>query len=295
MLSTFFSLANLVNVALSVAIVGIMSVGMTAIILTGGIDLSVGSVVALSGVVAALAARALEPTMGGLAATLIAIAAAIMVGVATGAITATSVAFLRIPSFLVTLALLTICRGLAFLFSGGRSIGDLPTAFGWLGQAKLSGCPVPILVMLIIVAIGWLVLTRTTWGRWVYAVGGNEQAAWLAGVPTRAVTAWVYLANGALVGLAGAVMASRLGAGVPNAGLQYELDVIAAVVIGGTALTGGRGGVLGTLVGAVCIGALNNALNLADVDPAMQRVVSGVVILGAVVAERARSALGARA
>ena len=295
MLSTFFSLANLVNVALSVAIVGIMSVGMTGIILTGGIDLSVGSVVAFSGVVAALAARALEPTMGGLAATLIAIAAAIMVGVTTGAITATSVAFLRIPSFLVTLALLTICRGLAFLFSGGRSIGDLPAAFGWLGQAKLAGCPVPILVMLIIVAIGWFVLTRTTWGRWVYAVGGNEQAAWLAGVPTRAVTAWVYLANGALVGLAGAVMASRLGAGVPNAGLQYELDVIAAVVIGGTALTGGRGGELGTLVGAVCIGALNNALNLADVDPAMQRVVSGVVILGAVVAERARSALGARA
>jgi ribose/xylose/arabinose/galactoside ABC-type transport system permease subunit len=294
-LSTFFSLANLVNVALSVAIVGIMSVGMTAIILTGGIDLSVGSVVALSGVVAALAARALEPTMGGLAATLVAIGAAILVGVAAGAVTATSVASLRIPSFLVTLALLTICRGLALLFSGGRSIGDLPTAFGWLGQAKLAGCPIPILVMLLIVAIGWFVLTRTTWGRWVYAVGGNEQAAWLAGVPTRAVTAWVYLANGALVGLAGAVMASRLGAGVPNAGLQYELDVIAAVVIGGTALTGGRGGVLGTLIGAVCIGALNNALNLADVDPAMQRVVSGVVILGAVVAERARSALSARA
>ncbi|HZS61364.1 MAG TPA: ABC transporter permease [Gemmatimonadaceae bacterium] len=294
MLATFFSLANLVNVALSVAIVGIMSVGTTAVILTGGIDLSVGSVVALSGVVAALAAHALEPTLGGAGATLVATGIAIIVGVATGGITATAVAWLRIPLFLVTLALLTICRGLAFLFSDGRSIGDLPTQFGWLGQGKLLGLPVPILVMLVIVATGWLVLTRTTWGRWVYAVGGNEQAAWLAGVPTRAVTACVYITNGALVGIAGIVLASRLGAGVPNAGLQYELDVIAAVVIGGTALTGGRGSVLGSLIGAVCIGALSNAMNLADIDPAMQRVVSGVVIMGAVIAERARTLIAAQ-
>jgi ribose/xylose/arabinose/galactoside ABC-type transport system permease subunit len=293
-LATFFSLANLVNVALSVAIVGIMSVGMTAIILTGGIDLSVGSVIALAGVVAALAAHALEPTLGGTGATLVAIGAAVVVGIGTAGITAAAVAWLRIPSFLVTLALLTICRGLAFLFSDGRSVGDLPRQFGWLGQGKIAGLPIPILVMLIVVAIGWFVLTRTTWGRWVYAVGGNEQAAWLAGVPTRTVTAWVYLANGALVGLAGIVMASRLGAGVPNAGLQYELDVIAAVVIGGTALTGGRGSVLGSLIGAACIGALSNAMNLADIDPAMQRIVSGVVIMGAVVAERARTLLTAR-
>jgi ribose/xylose/arabinose/galactoside ABC-type transport system permease subunit len=264
---------------------------MTAIILTGGIDLSIGSVVALAGVIAAIVARALEPGLGPTGATLMAIGAAIVVGITTGAVTATTVAWLRIPSFLVTLALLTICRGLAFLFSDGRSIGDLPTQFGWLGQGKIAGMPIPILVMLAIVAIGWLVLTRTTWGRWVYAVGGNSQAAWLAGVPARAVTAWVYIANGALVGIAGIVMASRLGAGVPNAGLQYELDVIAAVVIGGTALTGGRGSVLGSLIGAVCIGALSNAMNLADIDPAMQRVVSGVVIMGAVIAERARTLL----
>ncbi|HZS57806.1 MAG TPA: ABC transporter permease [Gemmatimonadaceae bacterium] len=294
MLATFFSLANLVNVALSVAIVGIMSVGTTAVILTGGIDLSVGSVVALSGVLAALAAHALEPTLGGIGATLVATGIAIIVGVATGGITATAVAWLRIPSFLVTLALLTICRGLAFLLSDGRSIGDLPTQFGWLGQGKLLGLPIPILVMLMTVATGWLVLTGTTWGRWVYAVGGNEQAAWLAGVPTRAVTACVYITNGALVGIAGIVLASRLGAGVPNAGLQYELDVIAAVVIGGTALTGGRGSVLGSLIGAVCIGALSNAMNLADIDPAMQRVVSGVVIMGAVIAERARTLIAAQ-
>jgi ribose/xylose/arabinose/galactoside ABC-type transport system permease subunit len=293
-IATFFSLANLVNVALSVAIVGIMSVGMTAVILTGGIDLSVGSMVALAGVTAAVTAHALAPAMGAVPATLVAIAAGVIVGGAFGGVTAAAVALLRIPSFLVTLALLTICRGLAFLVSGGRSVGDLPGEFAWLGQGKVAGIPVPIILMLLVVALGWFVLSRTTWGRWVYAVGGNEQASWLAGVPTRAVTAWVYIANGALTGFAGVVLASRLGAGVPNSGLQYELDVIAAVVIGGTALTGGRGGVLGTVIGAVCIGALNNALNLANVDPAMQRIVSGVVILGAVLAERVRTLIAVR-
>jgi ribose/xylose/arabinose/galactoside ABC-type transport system permease subunit len=293
-IATFFSLANLVNVALSVAIVGIMSVGMTAIILTGGIDLSVGSVVALAGVCAALTAHALTPTVGATGATLLAIGAGVAVGATFGTLTGVTVALLRIPSFLVTLALLTICRGLAFLASGGRSIGDLPSEFSWLGQGKIAAIPVPIIAMLVITAAGWFVLSRTTWGRWVYAVGGNEEAAWLAGVPTRAVTGWVYITNGALVGFAGVVLGSRLGAGVPNAGLQYELDVIAAVVIGGTALTGGRGSVLGTVIGAVCIGALSNALNLADVDPAMQRIVSGIVILGAVIAERARTLLAVR-
>jgi ribose/xylose/arabinose/galactoside ABC-type transport system permease subunit len=133
------------------------------------------------------------------------------------------------------------------------------------------------------------VLTRTVWGRWVYAVGGNEEAAWLAGINTRAVVFWTYVANGLIVGVAGLVLSARLGAAVPNAGLGYELDVIAAVVVGGTALTGGRGSVLGTLAGAVFIGVLNNALNLADVDPYLQRIAVGVVILAAVLADRLRA------
>ncbi len=288
MLATFFSLANLINVALSVAIVGIMSVGMTAVILTGGIDLSVGSVLALSGVTAALTAHGLAPVLGGTGAACAGVAAALAVGASAGLVSAGTVAYLKVPSFLVTLALLTICRGLAFIVSGGRSVGDLPSAFDWLGQGTVLGLPTPVLLMLVIVAGGWFVLARTVWGRWVYAAGGNEEAAWLAGVRTRRVIAWVYIANGILAGFAGAVLAGRLGAGVPNAGLQYELNVIAAVVIGGTALTGGRGSVLGTLIGAVCIGALTNALNLANVDPELQRIVVGLVILGAVVADRVR-------
>jgi ribose/xylose/arabinose/galactoside ABC-type transport system permease subunit len=283
--TAFFSIANLLNVALSVAVIGILGAGMTAVILTGGIDLSVGSAVAVAGVAAALAAHAVaNPVLGAGAA----VAAALAVGATGGLFTGVVVARLRVPPFLVTLALLSIERGLAFVLSGGRSVGELPAGFDWLGQGIVLGVPVPVWIMVIVFAGAWFVLTRTTWGRWVYAVGGNAEAAWLAGIDTRAVLIGTYVANGFLVGVAGAVLAARLGASVPNAGLGYELDVIAAVVVGGTALTGGRGSVIGTLVGAVCIGILNNVLNLANVDPYLQRIAVGVVILAAVVGDRVR-------
>ena len=277
--SAFFSVANLINVALSIAIVGVLGVGMTAVILTGGIDLSVGSGVALVGIVTALTAHA-----GG---SLPALLAGILLGGVTGAFVGLLVARWSVPSFLVTLATLSIERGLAYWISGGRSIGELPPGLTWLGQGILLGLPVPVWIMLLVFALGWFVLTRTTGGRWVYATGGNVQAAWLAGVDTQRVIFATYLANGLLVGLAGVMLAARLGAGVPNAGVGYELDVIAAVVVGGTALIGGRGSVIGTLAGAVFIGVLNNALNIANVDPYLQRIVVGVVILGAVLADQA--------
>jgi ribose/xylose/arabinose/galactoside ABC-type transport system permease subunit len=281
----FFSLTNLLNVALSVAVIGILGTGMTAVILTGGIDLSVGSAVALAGVAAASAAHAVSQP---LVAAFVALGVALAVGAAGGLFTGALVARLQMPPFLVTLALLSIERGLAFLVSGGRSMGGLPRPFEWLGQGIVLGVPVPVWLMAGVFVLAWFVLTRTTWGRWVYAVGGNPEAAWLAGVDTRAVITGTYVANGILVGLAGAVLAARLGAAVPNAGVGYELDVIAAVVVGGTALTGGRGSVVGTLIGAVCIGLLNNALNLADVDPYLQRVAVGGVILVAVLVDRLR-------
>ena len=277
--SAFFSVANLINVALSIAIVGVLGVGTTAVILTGGIDLSVGSGVALVGIVTALAAH-----VGGTPAALL---SGILLGGICGAFVGLLVARWSVPSFLVTLATLSIERGLAYWISGGRSIGELPPGLTWLGQGILLGLPVPVWVMLLVFALGWFLLTRTTGGRWVYATGGNEQAAWLAGVDTHRVVFATYLANGLLVGLAGVMLAARLGAGVPNAGVGYELDVIAAVVVGGTALIGGRGGVIGTLIGAVFIGILNNALNIANVDPYLQRIVVGVVILGAVLADQA--------
>jgi ribose/xylose/arabinose/galactoside ABC-type transport system permease subunit len=279
----FLSVANLVNIALSIAITGILAVGMTAVILTAGIDLSVGSVVALAGVASALAARALG---GSAFAVALGVLAALAVGLVTGAFTGLMVARFRVPPFIVTLALLTICRGLAFTITDGRSVGNLPEGFGFLGREHFLGLPMPVWLMAAVFAVGWFVLARTPFGRHVYAVGGNETAAWLAGVDTRRVRMLVYCLNGLLVGLAGATLASRLGAGVPNAGLQYELDVIAAVVVGGTSLFGGSGSIVGTFWGAAFIGILNNGLNLAGIDPYTQKIALGVVILLAVLADQ---------
>jgi ribose/xylose/arabinose/galactoside ABC-type transport system permease subunit len=290
--AAFFSVANLLNIALSVSVIGILGVGMTAIILTGGIDLSVGSGVALNGVVVALAANAVGGPHSSALAVLAGLGAALAVGAGGGVFTGATVARLGVPPFLVTLALLSIERGLAFVLSSGQSLSGLPPAIEWLGQGFLLGVPVPVWLTAVVFALGWFVLARTTWGRWVYAVGGNREAAWLAGIDTRAVIVWVYVANGLLVGLAGVVLAARLGAAVPDAGLGYELDVIAAVVVGGTALTGGRGSVLGTLIGATAIAILNNALNLANVDPYLQRIAVGLVILAAVLGDRLRHRLG---
>jgi ribose/xylose/arabinose/galactoside ABC-type transport system permease subunit len=283
----FLSVPNLVNVALSIAITGILAVGMTAVILTGGIDLSVGSVAALAGVVAAMIAAT-----GGAGAVALGALAALAVGLAVGAFNGVMVAQFRVPPFVTTLAMLTICRGLAFVVTGGRSIGNLPAGFGFAGREHVLGVPVPVLLMFAVFAAGWFVLKRMTFGRYVYAVGGNREAAFLAGVKIRTVTLLVYVLNGLLVGLAGLVLASRLGAGVPNAGLQYELDVIAAVVVGGTSLNGGRGSVVGTFWGAVFIGVLNNGLNLAGIDPYMQRIALGAVILLAVLADQINKSRG---
>jgi ribose/xylose/arabinose/galactoside ABC-type transport system permease subunit len=249
----FLSLDNFVNIALSIAVIGILAVGMTFVILTGGIDLSIGSVAALAGVAAAIIALKFGVLVG--------FAAALGVGIVCGISIGVFVAYFRVPPFVVTLAVLTIARGLAFILSEGRSIGNLPDGFSRLGKQFVLGVPVSVWLMLATFAAGWSVLKHTTFGRYVYAVGANREATFLAGVNVKAVTFRVYLLNGLLVGLAAIVLASRLGAGVPNAGLQYELDVIAAVVVGGTSLSGGRGSVVQTLLGAIFIGILNNGFN----------------------------------
>ena len=281
----FLSIDNLVNVALSIAITGILAVGMTFVILTGGIDLSVGSVLAVAGIVAAICAKTL-----GDAGIFVGIIAAVLVGVLCGLFNGVTVSRFRVPPFVVTLAVLTIARGLAFIiadkFSGSTSVSELPASFAFLGREKLFGLPVPVITMLIVFAIGWFLLRHTRFGRYVYAIGGNSEASFLAGINVKSVTTWVYVLNGFLVGLAGVTLASRLGAGLANAGMQYELDVIAAVVVGGTSLMGGKGSVVSTLFGAIFIGVLNNGLNLAGIDPYLQKVALGVVILLAVLADQ---------
>ncbi|HWW75869.1 MAG TPA: ABC transporter permease [Pyrinomonadaceae bacterium] len=284
----FLSVPNLINVALSIAITGILAVGMTMVILTGGIDLSVGSVVALAGV----AAATLAASSGGAGGVVLGVLVALAIGVGVGLFDGLVVAHLRVPPFVATLAMLTICRGLAFVISGGRSIGDLPAGFTFAGRESVLGLPLPVILMALVFAGGWFLLRRTVIGRYIYAVGGNPRATFFAGVNIRRVLVLTYVLNGLLVGLAGFVLASRLGAGVPNSGIQYELDVIAAVVVGGTSLTGGQGSVVGTFWGAVFIGVLNNGLNLFGVDPYMQKIALGVVLLLAVFADQAGKVRG---
>jgi ribose/xylose/arabinose/galactoside ABC-type transport system permease subunit len=272
----FFSAANLSNVLRQNAFIAMLAAGMTFVILTGGIDLSVGSIVGLSGVVCAdLLARhvAIVP----------AVAAGVAVGLAVGLLNGVAVTRLRMPAFVVTLASMLMVRGAAFKYTDARTITGLPDAF-----AVLSGGTTAAVAMMVVFLLSWAVLVRTAFGRHVLAVGGNRQAAWLSGVRVKRVELLVYAVCGLTAGLAGVMVASRLSAGYPRAGEYYELDAIAAVVVGGTSLFGGRGSIWGTLAGAFFIGILNNALNLVHVSTYDQLIVKGAVLVVATSLDRWR-------
>ena len=275
---TFFSSANLSNVLRQNAFIAILAAGMTFVILTGGIDLSVGSVVGLSGVVSA-------GLLAGGAGIVSATAAGLAIGLAAGLVNGAAVTTLRIPAFVVTLAMMLVVRGAAFKYTEARTITGLPASFG-----TLSGGLATAIIMMSVFAAAWIVLSRTPLGRHVYAVGGNLQAAWLAGVRVTRIQMTVYATSGVAAGLAGVLVASRLNAGYPRAGEYYELDAIAAVVVGGTSLFGGRGSIWGTLAGAFFIGILNNALNLYHVSTYDQMIVKGLVLLAATSLDRWREA-----
>lgn len=275
----FLTADNLMNVSLQTSITAIIAVGMTFVILTAGIDLSVGSLVALVGVVATGVLTTGLPVGVSLP---VAILAGLLMGALSGLIAGTLVTKFRITPFIVTLALMTIWRGMAFILTGGRPIWELPPEFSTLGSGRIIGVPIPTWIMLVVYAAAHVTLTKTRFGRHVYAVGGNVEAARLAGIRTGRVLTGVYVLCGTLAGLSGILLASRINSGQPNAGLMYELDVIAAVVVGGTSLFGGRGTVVGTLIGSFLIGVLRNGLNLMNVESYVQQVVVGVVILLAV-------------
>ncbi len=277
----FLTTENLLNVSLQVSITAIIAVGMTFVILTSGIDLSVGSLVAFVGVIATMM---LKGTVNLPAAIL----AGLAVGAFSGAIAGVFVTRFRITPFIVTLALMTVWRGLAFIFTDARPVWDLPESFSALGGGRFFGVPVPTILMIVVFVGAHVVLTQTRFGRHVYAVGGNIDAARLAGIRTNRVLISVYVLCGTLTALSGILLASRLNSGQPNAGLMYELDVIAAVVVGGTSLQGGRGTIIGTFVGSMLIGVLRNGLNLMDVGSYVQQVIVGVVILLAVLLDQTR-------
>lgn len=268
---------NLQNVTRQVSINAIIAAGMTVVILTGGIDLSVGAVMALSMTFTASALLAELPIA-------LAIAMGLATGAACGAINGLFVAYARLPAIIVTLAMMEIPRGLALLKTGGYPQSGLPSEFSWIGQGNLFGVQTPILVMLAVFAVLYVMLTWFPVGRYIYGIGGNEEAVRLSGVRVERTKLLAYTLSGMTAAIAGVVLASRLMSGQPNAGIGFELDAIAAVVLGGTAIMGGRGSIVGTLIGALTLGVLNNGLNLMSVSPYTQKVLKGAIILLAIYA-----------
>jgi ribose transport system permease protein len=279
----FFTSDNILNVSLQTSITAIIAVGMTFVILTSGIDLSVGALVAFTGVVTTSMLK-LEGSFFLVFA--LALAGGIIIGVASGAIAGWCVTRFNITPFIVTLALMTIWRGASYMYTDGRPVWGLPEQFSFLGSGRILAVPVPTILMVAIYVAAYIVLNKTTLGRYVYAVGGNREAARLAGINTDRVLMYVYMLCGVLASFSGMLLASRMNSGQPNAGLMYELDVIAAVVVGGTSLFGGRGSIIGTFVGAMLIGILRNGLNLLNVNSYIQQIVVGVVILLAVLIDQ---------
>lgn len=276
----FMSLRNILNILDQISVLGIMAVGMTLVILIGGIDLAVGSVLALAMMVMGYLANVAGLPM--VAAILLALLAAGL----TGAVSGLMITAFRVPAFIATLAMMSVARGLANMITDGQQIVGFPGWFSLLAYNRIGGfLTLTVAIMLVVFLLGWLYLRYTAGGRSLYAIGGNPEVARLAGINVNAYTVGVYVVSGLLAGLAGVVLAMRLDSVQPTAGVSYELDTIAAVVIGGTSLTGGRGGIFGTIIGVLIIGVLRNGLNLLGVSPFMQAVVIGVVIALAVAAE----------
>jgi ribose transport system permease protein len=265
-------------------VISILAIGMTLVIITAGIDLSVGSLIALSAVLATWVIREWfggdEATVSGIIAGCgIAIVACSLLGLFSGSM----IAFFGVPPFVATLGMMMVGSGLAYMLSGGLSIYQLPQSFDWLGRGDdLGGLPNAVVLMLLLYLLAHITMSRTTVGRYIYAVGGNPEAARLSGVPVKKILLWVYASCGALAGLGGVIMASQFKSGDPKYGLMYELYVIAAVVVGGTSLSGGRGKVFGTLIGAFIIAVIQNGMNLTGVQSYTQKVVLGIVLLLAV-------------
>ncbi|MDA3629012.1 ABC transporter permease [Saccharopolyspora oryzae] len=281
---SFLSGTNLDNLGRQVSIYAIIAVGQLLVILTAGIDLSVGSVVGLAGVVAA---TAVFETTGGLPVAL-SVVLALIVGAGAGLINGVLVAVLRMPPFIVTLGMMGIARGATLLLTDGRTVQPLPAEFTAIAGGSLFGVSnLTWLMLLVTVVMAWL-LRRTVWGQYVYAVGSNVESARLTGVPVRAVLLSAYALSGLLAAFAGVLLASRLGNGVPTSGTGYELQAIAACVIGGASLFGAKGTALGALVGALVVGLLNNGGTLLGVDPFWLQIAIGVLILIAVGAENLR-------
>jgi len=272
----FLTTSNLLNVALQTSLLAIISIGMTFTLLTAGIDLSVGSMMALAGALAA--GFAVRNGLG----TPVAISLALLVGVLVGLVNGLLIVKGDMPPFVATLAMLAVARGLTLVYTEGRPIAGLDEQFIWLGTGKVLGIPVPVMIMIVVAIIAWIVLRYTRFGLHVYTTGGNEETTRLAGISTDRIKLSVYMISGFLAALGGVLLTARLWSAQPNAASGWELDAIAAPVIGGVSLFGGAGGVGGALIGAFIIGILSNGLNLMGVTSYYQQVIKGLVFILAV-------------
>ena len=281
----FLTSGNITNVLRQASINGILAIGLTFVILTGGIDLSVGSLLALCGILGASAVTGANPGSPA-----VAVAIGVGAGLGLGMVNGVLVAHLRVPAFVATLGMLSVARGLTFISNNGMPVPNLSPAFRQLGQGFVAGVPVPVILFALSVLLAWVALRFTIYGRYVYAVGGNERSARTSGINTRRIVFSVYAISGALAGLAGLVLAARTTSALPQAGVSYELDAIAAVVIGGTSLTGGVGSPVGTLFGALIIAVISNGLDLMGVSSYYQQVIKGVIIVLAVLLDTSRRA-----
>jgi len=290
----FLKTRNLLNVVRQISVIGLIGMGVTMVIITTGIDLSSGSVIALAAVVAASLAQrvgwdaAMYPNLVGLP-VIIPVLVGLAVGTTCGFLNGSIIAKFKIPPFIATLGMMTVARGLALLYSDGRPISSLTDSYNFIGQGEVLGIPFPIIILVIMAVITHVLLTNTKFGRYVYAIGGNENAAVISGLNVGKYKVLIYTYAGLLSGLAGILLSSRISSGQPGLGTGYELDAIAAAVIGGTSLNGGIGTVWGTIVGALIIGILNNGLDLLNVSAYWQQILKGLIIVAAIILDERKN------
>lgn len=273
----FMGWQNLSNITRQVSVNAIIAVGMTFVILTGGVDLSVGSVMALSGTM--MAGLMIKYNMS----PWVAVFLGILIGAACGIITGSLVAYAKIPGIIASLAMMEMARGIALIYTGGYPMSGLSSSFSKLGNGNIGIIPTPLIVTAVIYFIAYLILNQSATGRYTYALGGNEEAVRLSGINIKKFKALPYVISGITAAMAGAISVSRMQSGQPNAGTGFELDAIAAVVLGGTAISGGRGHVFGTILGALTLAVLSNGLNFMGVTPYVQKVIKGAIIVVAVI------------
>lgn len=278
----FLTTNNLLNITRQISIKGLLGIAMTFVIITGGIDLSVGSVIAFSSILTASAIKDYQLPV--LAAVVIGIA----VGTLTGLVNGILIAYVNMPAFITTMGTMTILRGLGYIYTQGYPIYDLPQGFRAIGQGNIGIIPVSAVILVVVAILAFMILSKTVFGRHIYAVGGNIEAARMAGIRVKRVQLYVYMISGFISGIAAVVQGARVGSGLPTIGQGFEMDAIASVVIGGAAMAGGSGTILGTLLGSLILGVLDNGLSLLNVDSYVMNVISGIVVILAVLIDQVR-------